>query len=57
MQFQVNDRDYFLTFAEEEHCWYLLAETAQGLQRVPVYVDGAKQERTAFGLRSAGKTS
>jgi hypothetical protein len=45
LQFQVNGQEYFLAFVEEERRWYLFAQMAQGIQRIPVYVDAAKQER------------
>jgi hypothetical protein len=45
LQFQVNGQEYFLAFVEEERRWYLFAQMAQGVQRIPVYVDAAKQER------------
>jgi hypothetical protein len=42
LQFQVNGQEYFLAFVEDERRWYLFAPGAQGVQRIPVYVDAAK---------------
>jgi hypothetical protein len=39
LQFQVNDKDYFLAFVEDEARWYVFAPTAQSIHRIPVYVD------------------
>ena len=39
MQFQVKGQEYFLTFAEDERRWYVVAPSPTGLQRLPVYVD------------------
>jgi hypothetical protein len=48
MQFQVNGKDYFLAFVEDEGRWYVFAPTAQAIQRIPVYVDAAITERTVM---------
>jgi len=45
VQFQVNEQEYFLTFSEDEERFYLIQPTETGLQRIPVYVDGAVWER------------
>ena len=45
MQFRVKDQDYFLAFVESEKRFYLFAPTAQGVHRIPVYVDAAKYEK------------
>ena len=46
MQFQVNGREYFLAFVEDERRWYLFSPSGtEGLQRIPVYVDAAKYAR------------
>jgi hypothetical protein len=42
LQFQVNGQEYFLAFVEDERRWYLFAPGTQGVQRIPVYVDGVK---------------
>jgi hypothetical protein len=42
LQFQVNGQEYFLAFVEDERRWYLFAPGAEGVQRIPVYVDAAK---------------
>ena len=44
MQFQVNGQEYFLAFVEKENKFYVLSPTETGLVKMPVYVDGAKQE-------------
>ncbi|MBV8892013.1 MAG: hypothetical protein JO266_08605 [Acidobacteria bacterium] len=41
MQFEVNGRDYFLVFAEDDERWYVFAPTRTGVNRIPVYVDAA----------------
>ena len=45
MQFEVNGEDYFLNFVEDERRWFVFAPTPTGLQRIPVYIDGADRER------------
>ena len=45
MQFQVKEQEYFLTLSEEDGQFYLIQPTTTGLQRIPVYNDGAKWER------------
>jgi hypothetical protein len=48
MQFQVNGKDYFLAFVEDESRWYIFAPTAQAIERIPVYVDaGVAAERVS----------
>ncbi len=39
MQFEVNGQNYFLAFVEDDGRWYVLAPTASGVTRIPVYVD------------------
>ena len=46
LQFKIKDQDYFLAFVEEEKRWYVLAPTAQGVHRIPVYVEA----RGPFGF-------
>jgi hypothetical protein len=48
LQFQIKGQDYFLAFVEDERQWYLFSQTANGVQRIPVYVDVAKWERLAL---------
>jgi hypothetical protein len=48
MQFQVNGKDYFLAFVEDEGRWYIFAPTAQAIERIPVYVDAGISERTGL---------
>jgi len=45
LQFKIKDQEYFLAFVEQERCWYVFAPTAQGVHRIPVYVDAAKYEK------------
>lgn len=45
MQFQIEGQDYFLAFVEQEKRWYVFSPTAQGINRIPVYVDAAKYEK------------
>jgi hypothetical protein len=40
LQFEVKGQEYFLAFVEDERRWYLFSPTPQGVQRIPVYVDG-----------------
>jgi hypothetical protein len=46
LNFQVKGKDYFLAFVEQEKRWYVFSPTATGLERIPVYVDAVKYERT-----------
>jgi len=46
LQFEVNGQDYFLNFMEDERRWFVLVPTETGVNRIPVYVDGSKYERT-----------
>jgi hypothetical protein len=48
LQFKIKDQDYFLAFVEQERRWYLFAPTAEGVHRIPVYVDAAKYEKSAL---------
>ena len=45
LQFNVKGQDYFLAFVEQEKRFYLFAPTAQGVHRIPVYVDAVKYEK------------
>ena len=45
LQFKIKDQDYFLAFVEQEKRYYVFAPTAQGVHRIPVYVDAAKYEK------------
>ena len=45
LQFQVNGQQYFLTFVEQERRWYVFTPTPNGVHRIPVYIDGAGEER------------
>jgi hypothetical protein len=46
LQFEVNGQEYYLNFIEDERRWFVLVPTETGLQRIPVYIDGSKYERT-----------
>ena len=45
LQFKIKDQDYFLAFVEQEKRYYVFAPTAQGVHRIPVYVDAVKYEK------------
>ena len=45
MQFNIKGKDYFLAFVEQEKRWYVFSPTAQGVHRIPVYVDAVKYEK------------
>jgi len=45
MQFQVKGQDYFLEYIDEEHSWFVFTQTGDGLERIPVYVDGNGAKR------------
>jgi hypothetical protein len=42
MQFQVKGQEYFLEFIDEERSWFVFTQIGDGLQRIPIYVDGKK---------------
>jgi hypothetical protein len=46
LQFKIKDQDYFLAFVEQEKRWYVFAPTAQGVHRIPVYVDAVKYKKS-----------
>jgi hypothetical protein len=48
LQFQINGQDYFLAFVEQEKRWYVFSPTAQGINRIPVYVDAVEYERAGI---------
>ena len=43
MNFTVKGQEYFLAFVENEGRWFVFTPAAQGLQRIPVYVDAIQQ--------------
>ena len=47
MNFQVKGQEYFLAFVEDERKWFVFAPGTEGVQRIPVYMDAAKTERSA----------
>ena len=48
MQFNIKGQDYLLAFVEQERRWYVFAPTAQGVHRIPVYVDAEKYGNLAM---------
>ncbi len=56
MQFHVKGQDYFLEYIDEEHNWFVFTQGADGLQRIPVYVDG-KKARGASARKLSTKLS
>jgi hypothetical protein len=48
LQFRIKDQDYFLAFVEQEKRWYVFAPTAQGVHRIPVYVDAVNYEKSGM---------
>jgi hypothetical protein len=48
LQFQIKGQDYFLAFVEDERRWYVFAPTAQGVHRIPVYVDAVEYEKSGM---------
>jgi len=48
LQFKVKGQDYFLAFVEQEKRFYLFAPTAQGVHRIPVYVDAVNYEKPSL---------
>jgi hypothetical protein len=57
MQFQVKGQDYFLEYIDEEHSWFVFTQAGDGLERIPVYVDGKKQDRAARKYKGTPKLS
>ena len=57
LQFQIKGQDYFLAFVEDERKWYLFSQAANGVQRIPLYVDVAKWDRPPFGDEKPQKLS
>jgi hypothetical protein len=48
VQFQIKGQDFFLAFVEQEKRWYVFSPTAQGINRIPVYVDAVQYERAGI---------
>jgi hypothetical protein len=48
VQFQIKGQDFFLAFVEQEKRWYVFSPTAQGINRIPVYVDAVTYERAGI---------
>ncbi|HXW90898.1 MAG TPA: hypothetical protein VEK33_10165 [Terriglobales bacterium] len=49
LRFEVKGREYWLALAGENR-FYVFAPTAQGIDRIPVYVDSARYEDKGGGL-------
>ena len=49
LQFEINGKQYFLAFVEEERRWYVFSPSQQGIQRWPVYVDAPAADKVAIG--------
>jgi hypothetical protein len=50
VKFEVNGKEYFLAFVEDDRRWFLFSADQKGIERIPVYVDAAKYE--SFGIDS-----
>jgi hypothetical protein len=48
LQFQIKEKEYFLAFVEDEKRWYVFAPTAEGMQRIPVYLDQVKYDKAGL---------
>jgi hypothetical protein len=57
MEFQVKGQEYFLEYIDEEHGWFVLTQAGEGIQRIPVYVDGRKMPGSAARKASSKPTS
>ena len=55
MRFEVNGKEYFLAFVEDDRRWFLFSANQKGIERIPVYVDAAKYD--GFGADSTATTS
>jgi hypothetical protein len=44
LQFQIKGKDYFLAFVEDEKRWYVFSPTAQGINRIAVYIDAVNEK-------------
>ncbi len=53
MRFEVKGKEYFLAFVEDERRWYVFSPGAQGLERMPVYMDAPKAERAGLSELSS----
>jgi hypothetical protein len=47
LEFEVNGKQYFLAFVEEERRWYVFSPSQQGIRRWPVYVDAPAADKVA----------
>ena len=55
LQFEINGKQYFLAFVDDERRWYVFSATQKGVERIPVYVDAVKYE--SFGIGSKNTTN
>jgi hypothetical protein len=51
LQFEVNGKEYFLAFVEDERQWYVFSPTPNGMHRIPVYIDAPAAESKSRGER------
>jgi hypothetical protein len=54
LQFEVNGKQYFLAFVEDERCWCVFSPTPQGMHRIPVYVDAPAGGSDTFSGKVRG---
>jgi hypothetical protein len=57
MQFQVKGQEYFLEFIDEERSWFVFTQIGEGLQRIPIYVDGKRVGRVARKFKGTPQLS
>jgi len=48
LQFEVKGQSYFLAFVEGERRWFVFSPTAEGVRRIPVYVDGFSSDKVVI---------
>jgi hypothetical protein len=44
MDFQIHERTYFLSLAEDQRRWLVFVSSATGARSIPVYVDAPESE-------------
>ena len=54
MQFEINGKEYFLAFVEEERRWYVFSPSPAGMEKLAVYVDAPKWDR-GIGLEKGAR--
>jgi hypothetical protein len=55
LQFEVNGKQYFLAFVEDERRLYVFSPTPKGMERMPVYVDAVNYDN--FGADPKSRTN